>query len=82
MFNLSNIQKRGDKNVLKFYETAHTPQEYSYADLHRDSIKVLDIFEKCRGNKVNDLLKLQQQSFSVGILLPVHSPAILPSIVG
>ncbi|XP_031624083.1 beta-alanine-activating enzyme [Contarinia nasturtii] len=81
MFDLSNIQKRGDNNVLKFFETADSLHVYSYADLHRDSIKVLKILEEYVGNTANQT-KLNEQHFNVGILLPVHSPAILPIIVG
>lgn len=79
MFNLSDIKKRGDSKVLKFFETVESSQVYSYADLYGDSVNLSTCLEKLLISKVDDN---SAQSFNVAIWLPVHSPAILPSIVG
>ncbi|XP_055300273.1 beta-alanine-activating enzyme [Sitodiplosis mosellana] len=79
MFNLSNIQKRGNSRVLKFYETADSSQIHSYADLYSDSTSLSTCLAKLLGSTVIDNCA---RGFNVAILLPVHSPAILPSIVG
>lgn len=79
MFNLSDIQKRGDDRVLKFIETVDSSQVYSYADLYIDSTRL----SKCLGELLESTaIGNDARGFNVAILLPVHSPAILPSIVG
>ena len=79
MFNLSDIQKRGDDRVLKFIETVDSSQVYSYADLYIDSTRL----SKCLGELLESTaIDNDARGSNVAILLPVHSPAILPSIVG
>lgn len=71
MFNLSNFQKWKDCRVLKFYETADSLQEFSYGDLYGDSIRLASCIENVLSATAN-----------IGILLSIHSPALLPVIVG
>lgn len=81
MFNLTDFKKKSDQIVLKFYETAGLPQVYSYDDLHRQSVllsTVLKEYVTCMSNESAHF----SQNFNVAILLPVHSPALLPAIVG
>lgn len=79
MFNLIDIQKRNDSSVLKFFKTANSAQVYSYADLYRDSTNLSTCLHKLLNSISNDNGK---RSLNVAIFLPVHSAAIVPSIVG
>lgn len=74
MFNLSNFQRRDNSKVLTFFATADTSQIFTYADLYSGLIKL----SECLRTSKND----STRGFNVAILLPVHSPALLPAIVG
>lgn len=79
MFNLSDIQKRNDSRVLKFFKTVDSSQIFSNADLYRDSISLSTCLQQMSKSTV---IESGARGFNVAILLPVHSPAVLPSILG
>lgn len=81
MFSLSTFQRRNNANVLQFIKATNSKQTYSYAELHDQSIGLST-------NIQTNLLNTESCStqsfrlFHIAILLPVHSPAILPAVVG
>lgn len=81
MFNLSEFQKRHQTNVLEFIDAAYSKQLYSYADLYIQSIELST-------NIQNNFINIESSStyslqyVNIAIILPVHSPAILPIVVG
>lgn len=80
MFNLSDFQRRGNDIVLKFFETVDSPQVYSYADLYRQSSGLSSSIQQLLKTTA-DVTKQSAGNFNIAILLPVHSPAILPALV-
>lgn len=71
MFNLAKINRFGNRNALQYFEAADSIQLYSYADIYKQSA------ELSRCMSVHSMRKI-----NVAILLPVHCPALLPTIVG
>lgn len=73
MFNLSNFQRRNEQLVLQYFETADSSKVYSYADLYRQSLELSTNLQIILSKTANN---------SIAILLPAHSSALLPAIVG
>lgn len=80
MFNLSNFERWSDCRVLKFFETIDVAQVFSYADLHKDSTKLVKCLKNIMTTSRDDSSHLI--GLNVGILLSIHSPALLPAVVG
>lgn len=81
MFNLSNFQRRNERLVLQYFETADSSKVYSYADLYRQSLELSTNLQKILSKTANNSSQ-SSPNYSIAILLPVHSPALLPAIVG
>lgn len=82
MFNLSDFEKKSNKTLLKYFETANNPpQIYSYGDLHVQSIQLSAALEEVLRNITSQSTQ-STLNLNIAILLPVHSPAILPALVG
>lgn len=82
MFNLSDFEKKSNNTLLKFFETANNPpQVYSYGDLHQQSIQLSGALEELLRNITSQSTQ-STLNFNIAILLPVHSPAVLPALVG
>lgn len=81
MFNLSEIQKRNEKTVLQYFHTVDSSQVFSYADLYKNSIElaanIQNILRKSASSSAVSINRI-----NVAVLLPLHSPALLPAIVG
>lgn len=75
MFNLPNIKKFGNKNVLQHFESVDSQWLFTYDDLYRQSTQ-LSRHLRCF------LRKLPDRCTNVAVLLPTHCPALLPTIVG
>lgn len=82
MFNLSNFQRRNERLVLQYFETADSSKVYSYADLYRQSLELSTNLQKILSKTANNSSQSSSPNYSIAILLPVHSPALLPAIVG
>lgn len=81
MFNLTDIQQRNDRNVLQYFEKADSSIEYSYADLYRHSIEISSKLKKILIKTISNQID-SPIGCNIAILLPVHSPALLPALVG
>lgn len=82
MFNLSDFEKKSNNTLLKFFETANNPpQVYSYGYLHQQSIQLSRALEELLRNITSQSTQ-STLNFNIAILLPVHSPAVLPALVG
>lgn len=74
MFNLLNFQERNSNKVLKFYATVDSVQVFTYADLYEESNKLLEGIRSWKNDSTS--------VYNIAILLTLHSPALLPAIVG
>lgn len=79
MFDLDTVKNFNDKIALKYYETVDSVELFSYSAIHIDSLKVKECIEKLlpesRDQKCWNI-------YNIGILLPTHSPVLLPAIIG
>lgn len=81
MFNLLDFKRRNEKNVLQYFETADSRQSFSYADLYTRAFEFSSNLQKILIENASNS-KQSALNCNIAILLTVHSPALLPAIVG
>lgn len=87
MFKILHLESFAEKNVLKYYGTKDKFEFYLYKDLCVDSKKLMEVLNDLKISKKRQLNNLNDNDeniilSNIAILLPNHSPALLPAIVG
>lgn len=84
MFRCQKFEKYKKNIVLKFYTKLNGIETFSYENLCVDSLNWSMLLKNVIREEKN--FELQDEkfclSYNVIVLLPVHSPALLPAIVG
>lgn len=82
MLNLIQFEKFNKNNVLKYYDKANTIENYSYEDLQRESFKLcLSLNNIFHSTSIENDANFHME-YNVAVMLPTHSPALIPAIVG
>lgn len=80
MFKLSNFERWTDCRVLRFFERVNHTETFSYAKLHKNATKLATCLKNIITTSTND--SSHKNGLNIGILLSIHSPALLPAVVG
>lgn len=83
MFHLNRLRDFGKSLILKYFDEDSIIEHFSYENLCVDSLQL------CQ--RLNDILseflitKIENKNcvhYNVAVILPTHSPALLPAFIG
>lgn len=83
MFHFNHLRDFGKNLVLKYFDQDCVIEKFSYENLCIDSLQLCkrlnDILNECLKTKIE---MENGVHFNVAVILPTHSPALLPAFIG
>lgn len=83
MFHLNDLRAFGKSLVLRYFDQDCVTENFSYENLCIDSLQLCqrlnDILNECLKTKIENKNCVH---YNVAVILPTHSPALLPAFIG
>lgn len=83
MFHLNQLRDFGKSLILKYFDEDSVIEHFSYENLYMDSLqlcqRLIDILSEFLITKFENTNCV---NYNVAVILPTHSPALLPAFIG